>query len=148
MKFGGFPVKEFGPIFKLNLNTDEKSIFPSKEEEKNKPINFLKTRSKNLYLVGLQSGITYFNTLTGEYIPFEQYNEFEELKYATVYYLHSNQAGIWISTNQGIFLADEQKGVVQRFSQQSGDLPVNCIVHLHENTATPDEDDFWFSNLQ
>ena len=94
---------------------------------------FLRASTTGLYLAGHQAGLAYFYVEAGRYAPFQQYNEFEGLKSATVYYMYQNQAGIWMATSKGIFLADEKKGIIRQFSVASGDLPVDCIIHLHEN---------------
>lgn len=119
--------------YQLNLKTQEETIINSDWHDQ--LLTLIKTKKKNLYLAGQGKGLAYLDLSTKEYYPFEQYNDFELLKNANVYHFHSNHQGIWAATNIGLFLVNEQQGVLKHFNKNTGNLPFEDIRHIHEDTA-------------
>ena len=76
-------------------------------------------------------------------VPFEKYNNFEQLKNSHVYFLHRNEWGIWLATNKGLFLMEEQKGIIRHYTKENEALPFHHIKHIHEDQ----EGAFWLATV-
>lgn len=84
------------------------------------------------YLIGTNEGVHYLNIQQKKNRPFTQYNGFDTLKHSQVYHFHKNAKGIWLATNNGVFLMDEKEGIIRKYNTTSKDLPVNFIRHIYE----------------
>lgn len=117
--------------YELDLATNTSIIY--RDSITSTPYTLLKTKSIHQYLVGLKKGLCYIDVKEKKILPFEQYNEFDLLKTSVIHHLYQNEQGIWIASQEGIFLMSEQTGIIRHFSTASGDLPFNNIWHLHED---------------
>lgn len=97
--------------------------------------SIIETHKKNEFLIGTNKGLIFFNSQSYIERDFTQYNQFDILKTADIYAIKRQGENIWLSTNNGIFLMTEKKGVLQHFNQASGDLPFDFIQHLHIDKA-------------
>ncbi|MGK0366002.1 MAG: signal transduction histidine kinase/DNA-binding NarL/FixJ family response regulator [Saprospiraceae bacterium] len=124
----------------FNLKTGQESI--SYPWEKYSPtLSAIETDEPSLFILGGQKGLSYFDIYKNEGSAFDAYNEFEELKNIAVYGFYKNKTGIWIATEEGIYLLKENRGIVHRFSSENGDLPFDNIKHITENS----EGNFWLA---
>ena len=138
--FGTYNYNELG--YKLDLRTN-----------KTRPLKVLK--GVNIYsiqpsdkerklLAGTNAGLEYIDLDNDLVLPFEGYETGnpanEIIQKSTVYHLHRNASGIWVATNNGVFLIDENKGILGHFDDSNG-LPFNYIMHIHED----EEGTFWLA---
>lgn len=101
----------------------------------------LPLKNSSEFLLGCLNDLALVNIHTKDIIPFLLYNGFELLKTSKIYFFHKNRAGIWMATNNGIFLMNEYEGILRHFSKDSGDLPFDDIRHIHEDK----EGSFWLA---
>ena len=92
----------------------------------------LRTNSAEKLLLGTVNGLQYANLQDKALVPFTKYNEFEILKNTEVHFLYRNKNGIWMATNRGVFLMNEEEGVIKMYNKASNDLPFDFIRHIHE----------------
>lgn len=128
--------------YKLDLRTKEQTIFqPLRGTD---VFCTLASETENKLLVGTNTGIEYIDIENDKVLPFEKYkigNATDELlKKSTVYHLHQNASGIWAATDNGVFLVDEEQGILGHFDD-SNVLPFNYIMHIHEDK----EGVFWLA---
>ncbi len=101
-------------------------------------------KSKRLW-IGHKNGLSYFDSTAQLVELFQQYNGFDKLKESNVYHFHQSKNGIWLATNNGLFLLDTQKGIINwihESNREGNELPYNDIVHIYE-----DEDNtFWLAS--
>ena len=101
----------------------------------------LESNIPNRYLAGTDKGLSYIDLNRQTALPFDKYKSGSRkdsiLKKSTIYHLHPNQSGIWLATNNGIFLVNENQGILAYFD----DLPFNHIRHIHEDA----EGMFWLA---
>ncbi|MCP4442061.1 MAG: response regulator [Aureispira sp.] len=93
---------------------------------------------------GTASGLCYLDQEHNYIVPFEQYNEFEQLRGSLILCFHENDKGIWIGSNSGLYLLNKNKGVVQRYAtdlEGKNFFPHNHISKIHEDK----EGIFWLS---
>ncbi len=128
---GDYTTKSLG--FELNVNTHQIIRYPVLNAKAHLALSLMKTGDPDQLLVGQNNGLAYLDLKNKKVIPFKKYNGFELLKNCEVNHLHKNAAGIWLATNQGIFLMQEKKGIIRYYSISSGDLPFNHIQHIHED---------------
>lgn len=114
----------------IDLRTKEEHSFSKLKHYQLQTVFPLKD---DLYLVGQVRGLGYLDCQLKKYQAFDQYNGFDSLKNATVYYFHENTAGIWIATSIGLFLMTQEKGILQHFTPQSSSLPFKHIRHIYED---------------
>ncbi|MFK7981636.1 MAG: ATP-binding protein [Saprospiraceae bacterium] len=120
----------------LDLRTKE-LFFYEKADNLNRLLSYtaLKTTLPSEYLIGTDKGLCYLNIQQKKIRPFTKYNGFDTLKQSQVYHFHKNAKGIWLATNNGVFLMDEVAGIVRKYNITSKDLPVNSIRYIHETKA-------------
>lgn len=109
------------------------------------------------YLVGwaicqLHSGLMLIGTTNGLFVknpdddqdpvPFTRLNQFSFLKESTVYHILETKEGIWLSTNNGLFLVDMEKGVLEHIDEASSGLPNNNLLFLHKDA----DDIYWIAS--
>jgi len=86
-------------------------------------------------LVGMRiGGLFIYDIKHKTFEPFQQYNTFVELKDLVVNHFHRNQEGLWIATNNGLFLMDENKGIIAHYENSENGIVFNEIYHFHEDT--------------
>ncbi len=69
---------------------------------------------------------------------FTQYNGFDALRNTQKWHFFEDSLGIWMGTQNGLFLLDRQKGVVARFAEDAGEmhfLPARIFHHIHRDEA-------------
>ena len=123
----------------LDLGTGKNHAYPAQ----NGYLAFatLELKKSGTFLVGTDKGIDLVIPKEKKYLRFTKYNEFDILKTSEVYHFYENEAGIWVATNQGIFLMTSEAGVIRHFSKKSGDLPFDYIRHFQEDN----NGDFWLA---
>lgn len=101
--------------------------------------------NNNRIWIGHKSGLSYLDTAASHLQVYEKYNEFDEFKESTVYHFHENEQGIWLATNNGLYILDENKGITARYYRDAQEeqfrIPYNTIVHIYED----DEGYFWMA---
>ncbi len=127
---------------KKDLRTKKFTSFPVL---KGREIFSIKSsKLENKFLVGTSAGLEYIDIINDKVLPFKKYvsgNPKDELmQKSTVYHLHQNDSGIWAATSNGVFLFNEEKGILQHFDK-SNILPFNHIMHIHED----EEGVFWLA---
>ncbi|MDX1941734.1 MAG: triple tyrosine motif-containing protein, partial [Saprospiraceae bacterium] len=80
--------------------------------------------------VGGKNYLATVDTATLINIPFTKYNNFASLKTAEIYSFYENKEGIWLLTNNGLYILDEEKGVVAHYGDQ---FPQKKIFHVLED---------------
>jgi two-component sensor histidine kinase/ligand-binding sensor domain-containing protein len=89
-------------------------------------------------LLGLQSGLGWLDKKSQQFTPFRQYNQFQELATAHVLSIRTfDSTNYWICTNQGLYLFQLQKGIVERYySAAEGNrfLPSNEFQHIFRDS--------------
>ena len=102
------------------------------------------SRSENKLLIGTNAGLEYIDIRNDKVLPFGKYEndnpKGELMQKSRVHHLHQNTLGIWAATNNGVFLLDENRGILQHFDKSNG-LPFNYIMHIHED----EEGIFWLA---
>ena len=84
-------------------------------------------------------GLYYFDIKLGTYTPFDKYNSFTELKDLVVNHFHKNEKGLWLASNDGMYLMDETKGIIANYKESKNGVAFNEIYHFHED----EEGYFW-----
>lgn len=143
-----------GPfIEKYNLKTNQRQFY---SYQGNIAGNNLKYRTSHWALLekadgqimlGGEKGLSLFDKKKKLIVPFDDYNQFEDLKYQLVYHLARKEDTIWIGTKgSGLYQYIEGKGVTKHwFSGQPepGYLPGDNISHIHIDR----EGILWLSTL-
>ncbi|WP_286757286.1 response regulator [Roseivirga sp. UBA838] len=78
--------------------------------------------------IGQNAGLSKVEKGAGTYLPFNDYNNFIELKTSAVYDIHqTNDTTLWIASEKGLYRLHPAKGIVEKARLQSvhsGDLAV------------------------
>ncbi|MFK8103241.1 MAG: response regulator [Saprospiraceae bacterium] len=119
--------------FELDLKTNESQTYTAINSYN--PYTLLATSQSGVYFVGQEQGLILLDLHQKKLLPFEGYNNFDLLETSRVYFLYKNEHGIWIATNNGIFLMTEAAGVLRHFNKEKGDLPFDPIRHIHEDST-------------
>lgn len=127
--------------FEMDFKTLSERQYPVLNDSQYLAFALIKSDKPGRLLAGLNKGLTYVDLKTKQLIPFEKYNGFEVLKSSEVNFFHKNTVGIWLATNNGVFLMQETEGVVRQFDMATGDLPFNNIRHICEDK----EGVFWLA---
>ncbi|HJW30269.1 MAG TPA: two-component regulator propeller domain-containing protein, partial [Saprospiraceae bacterium] len=69
-------------------------------------------------------------------VRFDKLNGYEVLNESTIYNILEEKEGIWLSTDNGLFLVDMQKGVLEHIDEKSSHLPNNNILFLHKDAQS------------
>ncbi len=120
------------PLYQINLRTG-KEIDLENSEHGAPTYTFLPLEEPGQYLSAHEKGLNYFDFHEKKPTAFNRYNEFDTLKSLKIYHLHKNNSGVWLATENGVYLMDQEQGIVRRFSNNSGDLPFDHIKHINED---------------
>ena len=73
--------------------------------------------------------------------PFTNYGAYSQLQHTEIYHFHSNNKGLWLATNNGLFLMNlEKEEIIAHYDKQQ--LFHNNITHIHEDS----DGYFWMSS--
>lgn len=95
------------------------------------PLVYFSKKNGQLW-VGGDKGLGIVDTATLAVTPFEQFNEFTSLKNTEIKSFYENEAGIWLSTSDGLYLLDEAQGLLAHYDEI---FPYQTILHIHEDKA-------------
>lgn len=87
--------------------------------------------------IGMSHGLLYLDQQQDQLVDFEQYNEFGSFRMRFVQYIMENRQGIWLATDQGLYLLKPGQGLIAHHYN----FPSNDIVHILEDP----EGIFWLS---
>ena len=59
--------------------------------------------------------------------------KFEELKNYAIYHFYENESGIWLATENGVYLLKRGEGITRHFNKETGDLQFDHIKHISES---------------
>ena len=90
----------------------------------------------NTLFIGSEKGLYVYDKTKNVYSPYSKLNEYQNLKKREVNYIHQNKEGLWLATNNGVYLLDQEKGILDYFQ-----FPYNHIKHIYEDKAG----DFWLA---
>jgi len=129
---GNFSETEIG--FQIDLVTNE--VFKYLNPNSPYVFSMIESAFPNRFLAGTDRGLEYIDYKLKQVLPFEKYKPNHPtdhlLKKSEVKYLYKNQSGIWLATNNGIFLVDENQGILQHFNAPES-LPFLHIRHIYED---------------
>ena len=122
--------------FQLDLRTNKKTDYIPFNINKFLVYSIVKTSNPNRFLAGLNRGLAYLDFKEQKLLPYEGYDlnntRDSMLEQSEVYFIHKNTSGYWLATDNGIFLLEEDSGVIGHYSQSTGYLPFDHIRHIHE----------------
>lgn len=130
--FWGAPYSDY--LYKFNIATGKgfevklDSLLKSRETREYK-LHFSK-KTGQLWIGGKRC-LTTVDTASLRVHSLELYNGFSALKEAFVNAFFENDEGIWLLTDNGLYLLDEQKGIVAHFGEK---FPAKNMAHMHEDT--------------
>jgi len=94
-------------------------------------------------LIGSTAGLWLKDPDSGDPpVQFTRYNEYDELATSSIMHILETDEGIWLSTDNGLFLVDLEKGVQAHVSEQTTGLPNNNLLFLHQDA----EGIFWIAS--
>ena len=130
--------------FQLDLRTNEEVEYPVQKARQ--AFSLLESNVSGNLLVGTDQGLEYIDLNLQKVMPYDNYRPDSPiddlLRNSLVYYLHKNQAGIWAATDKGIFLIDENEGVLNHFDTPEV-LLLHHIRHIYEDANGV----FWLATL-
>jgi len=84
--------------------------------------------------IGTDKGL-YMSNVAGTFFKkYDQLNGFNELTQTGIFYFYKNREGLWIVTQSGLFLLDEERGILNQYN-----FPYNAMNHIYEDSIG----DFW-----
>ena len=126
-------------LFTKHLETNQIDYYPPFDSDM---VNCIApTSNASRFWIGSGNGLGLIDLNQKDTINFKKFNGFTELKSSKVKFIYQNECGNWLATNKGVFLVDENEGVLKHFDQVSGDLPFNDINHIYEDQSGV----FWLS---
>ncbi|MCO6480467.1 MAG: hypothetical protein J5I94_27745, partial [Phaeodactylibacter sp.] len=103
--------------FQLSLRTGKKTDYAPFSPEKFLVMSLAATGRPKRFLAGLNKGVAYLDLSQQKLLPFGGYHSYSErdslLEQSEVNYIHKNASGYWLATSRGVFLLDEEKGVIR-----------------------------------
>lgn len=128
--------------FEINLKTEKRKEYRALNA--GTAFDLLKSNEEGKFLAGTNNGLEYIDINSQNILSFEKYKpnstSDSTLKSSSVFHLHKNPQGIWLATENGVFLINENQGILRHF-QAPEDLPFNHIRHIHEDK----EGVFWLA---
>ncbi len=111
-----------------------------------KPLNY--PNRDNLYILSMYAlenndeiligdrsgGLSVFSTGKKELRPYQKYNSFKELETLVVNHFYRSSDGLWLGTNEGMFLLDDLNGIVAHYKQSVNGIFFNEVYHFHEDS--------------
>lgn len=87
-------------------------------------------------LVGTLKGL-YFKNAENESPPvrFDKVNGYDILHNSCIYHILETPEGIWLSSDNGLFLIDMDKGVLEHIDEAHTGLPNQNLLFLHKDTV-------------
>ncbi|MFZ1678673.1 MAG: ATP-binding protein, partial [Saprospiraceae bacterium] len=76
-------------------------------------------------------------------VQLSKLNGNEVLNESTIYHIMENHDGVWLSTDNGLFLIDPVSGVKAHIDEQNG-LPNNSLLYLHQDKK--DSNIYWIAS--
>ena len=119
--------------YSLDLRNNQEHRYPILGPGSNHAYHLIKSKSPGLLLAATNQGLYYVDIINKRLAPFLKYNGFDQLRESEANFIHQNKAGIWLATSSGVFLMNEQEGVLRQYNTASGDLPFDYIQHIHED---------------
>ncbi|HFA48567.1 MAG TPA: sensor histidine kinase [Bacteroidetes bacterium] len=89
------------------------------------------TKTGQLWIGTFKKGLAYVDTLQKELVSFTKYNEYPGLAESGINAFVENKDGVYLSSTSGLYLLDPQKGIINHFGINTGDLPFENLLHLH-----------------
>ncbi|MFN7120187.1 MAG: two-component regulator propeller domain-containing protein [Saprospiraceae bacterium] len=123
-------------LYKIDLNTGAESYIPTDKGliNKNAFASVLyKSKKTGRIWVGGYLLLGYLNESKDSVLLFTKYNNFSSLKNCSIQFFFENEEGIWLCTDKGLYLLDEQKGVLQYFNDI---FPYANLMYLHQDKAS------------
>ncbi len=128
----GNPSKMFAAQY--NLKTDFSVEYMDTSEQKiYDTYSIIPSSIPHRLLFGTDKGLIYIDTFQQNIIHFKKYNGFEKLKSVPVNFLYANKYGIWVASNEGIYLLNEKEGIIAHWDIHNQGLPYNTIQHIFED---------------
>ncbi|HQU60345.1 MAG TPA: hypothetical protein PLU64_14170, partial [Saprospiraceae bacterium] len=119
--------------YELDLRNNKETLYEVADPKAHLAYSILKTSRPGYWLAGLNQGLAYIDLKNKQVIPFKDYGRFAQLQTSQVNHIYKNNTGIWLATNNGVFLMNEQEVPIRHFTTASGDLPFDYIQHMHED---------------
>ncbi len=93
-------------------------------------------------LMGTTEGL-YIKNLANNDLParYTKLNGYDQLKSSTIFHFLEGEDGIWMCTNNGLFLLDKVTGVQSHFNEKNSGLTNNNLLYLHIDR----DDIFWIA---
>ncbi|MEZ4849206.1 MAG: ATP-binding protein [Bacteroidia bacterium] len=138
---GNYDYLSLGSEYNFDTKNWKLSNYDRLDPFQNIPYTYLKTTVPERLLVGTSKGLCYINIAKKELEVYDKYNQYSLLKEAVINFFHQNEQGVWIATNHGIFLMNEEEEIVAHYDVESGDLPFHDILDIYEDQ----EGIFWLA---
>ena len=92
--------------------------------------------TSNTIYIGCEQGLRYSKDNGRSIELYQLLNDHDDIKRKTINFFHQNQEGIWIGSSNGLYLLDEEKGLVAHHT-----FPFNHIKHINEDQ----DKNFWLA---
>ncbi|HZV68827.1 MAG TPA: response regulator [Saprospiraceae bacterium] len=96
-------------------------------------------------ILQLQNGKILLGTSKGVWIkdpkdnenpaPFNKLNGYDVLNESTVYHMLESNEGVWLCTDNGLFLLHPDEGIKQQVDEKTSGLPNSSLLFLHKDTS-------------
>ena len=110
-------------------NNTQQSIYKRVGQVGELSIPFENPQTGKLW-IGTSTGLIFFDKTTQQFIPFELTKRDAIIN---IKHLYQNEKGIWILTNEGIFLMDAQSETILKHYTEADGFPNINFMHLHED---------------
>jgi signal transduction histidine kinase/CheY-like chemotaxis protein len=126
----------------IDLNTGKKTIYPLPDKSiQGQNWSICPTDHSLWFAINHQ--LIWLDKKTDQLHRFEKFNQYPELKAADIYHFQAHHAVSgqwWLSTNIGLYLLDESKGIIRSYGerpQMDLFLPATQFRHIHlDKTGT------------
>lgn len=129
-----------GQLFQLDLESGKEKHYYSIQKDFQQYNNqvgicIFESSRNNMYM-GFSDGLMTFNSTLDSLRLYQKVNEFEEIKQANINFIKEFEEGIWLATDNGLYLLSETEGVKEHFEP----LPDLNIWHFYR-----EGDVFWLA---
>lgn len=87
--------------------------------------------------IGQNAGLSYLDSDDKVLKKYTDYGDFKQLGSSEVFYFYENEAGVWLATSSGLYLATHEMKIIAHFHPNADDpqyyLPHTVIAHLYED---------------